>query len=192
MRLDHKIISEMIAPDTKVLDLGCGEGDLYLLQQEKKVLGQGIELDPASVRKCVEKGLNVSHENIENGLGWYPDNSFDYVILNNSVQEVKNADLVIKEAFRVGKKVIVGFPNFAHIKARIDIGLFGRVPVTESLPYSWYDTPNVHFLSIKDFENYCRSKGYKVLKKKYLSENKEVKFFPNLFALSAIFKISKS
>jgi methionine biosynthesis protein MetW len=192
MRLDHKIISELVQKGSKVLDLGCGEGDLlYLLQTQNDVIGQGIELDPVSVRKCVEKGLNVSHENIESGLGWYPDNSFDYVILNQSVQEVKNADFVIKEAFRVGKKVIIGFPNFAHIKARIDIGLFGRVPVTESLPYSWYDTPNVHFLSIKDFYNYCSSKGYKVLKARFFSDNREIKFLPNLFALSAIFLIEK-
>ena len=117
-RLDITIITELVKPGSRVLDLGCGEGDLLAaLIKEKKVLGQGIEIDPDSVRKCIEKGLNVTQENIENGLNWYPDSAFDYVILNQSMQQVLHVDKLLKEAFRVGKYVIVGFPNFANLEA---------------------------------------------------------------------------
>lgn len=191
-RLDIKIISELVAPNSKILDLGCGEGDLLeVLVKEKKVTAQGIEIDPVAIKKCFERGLNVIHENIENGLNWYPDNSFDYVILNQSMQQVLHADTVLSEAFRVGKYVIVGFPNFAYIKARIDMGLFGRAPVTKSLPFRWYDTPNVHFLSIKDFREYCKSKSYKILASRFIGPHGEVKFWPNLFAVDGIFLIGR-
>jgi methionine biosynthesis protein MetW len=191
-RLDIKIISELVKPNTRVLDLGCGEGDLLAyLQETKGVSGQGVEIDPAAVKKCIEKGLNVIQENIENGLNWYPDASFDYVILNQSMQQVRNVKPLLKEAFRVGKFVIVGFPNFAYVSARIDVALFGETPKTKSLPYSWYDTPNVHFLSIKDFTNYCKRKGFRILASRYLGNNGEIKFWPNLLAVDAIFLVDK-
>src|SRR5512136_509860 len=121
-RLDHRIIFDLIEPGSKVLDLGCGNGDLmYILTREKNVKAQGIEVDDAAVYECVKKGLSVFHSDIETGLIEYPDRSFDYVILNQSLQEVKKADFVLQEALRVGKKVIVGFPNFAHINARLRI-----------------------------------------------------------------------
>ncbi len=131
-------------------------------------------------------------ENIEDGLTGIPDGSFDYVILNQSMQQVLHVDKLAKEAFRVGKYVIVGFPNFAHIKSRLDIFLFGRAPITKSLPYQWYDTPNVHFLSIKDFREYCGRNGLKVVASRYIGESSEVKFWPNLFAIDAIFLIGKT
>jgi methionine biosynthesis protein MetW len=192
-RLDIKIITELVRPGTKVLDLGCGDGELLArLIKEKKVLGQGIEIDPGAVKKCIEKGLNVTQENIENGLNWYPDQSFDYVILNQSMQQVLRVDKLLEEAFRVGKYVIVGFPNFAFIKARIDIFFSGRAPVTKSLPYQWYDTPNVHFLSINDFKGYCAKNGYKVLASRYIGTKGEFNFWPNLFAIDGIFLIEKA
>jgi methionine biosynthesis protein MetW len=192
-RLDIKIISELVKPGSRVLDLGCGEGDLLsYLQENNGVTGQGIEIDPNAIKKCIEKGLNVIQENIEHGLNWYPDASFDYVILNQSMQQVRNVKPLLKEAFRVGKFVIVGFPNFAHISSRIDIALFGRTPKTKSLPYSWYDTPNVHFLSIKDFLDYAKRKGFHILASRFLGEKGEIKFWPNLFAVDAIFLVEKS
>jgi methionine biosynthesis protein MetW len=191
-RLDIKIITELVKPGSKVLDLGCGDGDLLArLIKEKKVSGQGIEIDPQAVRKCIEKGLNVTQENIEDGLNWYPDGLFDYVILNQSMQQVVRVDKLLEETFRVGKRVIVGFPNFVYFKARLDIFLFGRVPVTKSLPYQWYDTPNVHFLSIKDFVGYCNKKGYKIISSRYIGPKGEVRFWPNLFAIDAIFLVEK-
>ena len=191
-RLDIKIITELVKPGSKVLDLGCGDGELLArLIKERKVSGQGIEIDPTAVRKCIEKGLNVTQENIEDGLNWYPDGLFDYVILNQSMQQVVRVDKLLEETFRVGKRVIVGFPNFVYFKARLDIFLFGRVPVTKSLPYQWYDTPNVHFLSIKDFVNYCNKKGYKIISSRYIGPKGEVRFWPNLFAIDAVFLVEK-
>jgi len=193
IRLDYKIISEIIEPQSKVLDLGCGTGDLLLyLVNEKKVKAQGIELDEAAIYQCVEKGLSVFHGDIDSGLSEYPDKSFDYVILNQSMQELRKIDFSINEALRVGKKVIVGFPNFAYIKGRSMLFFRGKAPITASLPYTWYNTPNLHFLSISDFKDFCREKNIRILSAYYLGENKEVKFWPNLFALNAIFVISGS
>lgn len=190
-RLDHKVIYGVIESESKILDLGCGDGDLLaFLVKKKKVKAQGIELNEAAIYECVEKGLSVFHGDIESGLSNYPDKSFDYVILNQSMQEVKNVDYVIKEALRVGKKVIVGFSNFTYLPARLRIFFKGKVPITKSLPYRWYNTPNVHFLSIKDFKDFCREKGLKIISAFYLGNKKTINFFPNLFALNAVFVIS--
>jgi len=190
-KLDHKVIYGVIEPESKILDLGCGDGDLLtFLVKKKKVKAQGIELNEAAIYECVEKGLSVFHGDIESGLSNYPDKSFDYVILNQSMQEVKNVDYVIKEALRVGKKVIVGFSNFTYLSARFRIFFKGKVPITKSLPYRWYNTPNVHFLSIKDFKDFCREKSLKIISAFYLGNKKTINFFPNLFALNAVFVIS--
>ena len=193
IRLDFKIISEIVEEGSSVLDLGCGNGELLnLLAAGKRAKTQGIEVREEAIYECVEKGLSVFHGDIEGGLGEYPDNSFDYVILNQSMQETKKIEFVLHESLRVGRKVIIGFPNFAHIRSRFDLFFKGEAPVTPSLPYSWYESPNVHFLSIKDFINYCKKKGIKILKTYYLGENKIVRHFPNLLAPGAIFIISKS
>jgi len=148
VRFDLQLIASWIDPGAKVLDLGCGEGDLLkLLVDEKKAYVQGIELSEKAIYSCVEKGVSVYHGDIEGGLIGYPDKSFDYVILNQSMQEVKNVDYVAQEALRVGRKIIVGFPNFGFIKARMRLAFSGKVPVTKSLPYRWFDTPNIHFLT---------------------------------------------
>jgi methionine biosynthesis protein MetW len=192
VRLDHQIIYKIIEPGSRVLDLGCGEGDLiYFLAKEKAAKVQGIELSEEAIYKCVEKGLSVFHSDIDSGLTDYPGRSFDYVILNQSLQEVKKVDYVIKEALRVGKKVIVGFPNFAHIAARCRLFFSGKAPVTVSLPYHWYDTPNLHFLSTSDFKGYCDEKNIKVLDIFYLGKKKLIRFWPNLFAQNALFVINK-
>jgi len=192
IRLDHKIIYEVIDSGARVLDLGCGTGDLlYLLASRKNAKVQGIELDDRAIHECVKKGVNAFQSDIESGLKEYPDLSFDYVILNQSMQEVKQVDFLINEALRVGRILIVGFPNFAYWTARYMLFFQGQAPITKSLPYFWFNTPNVRFLSIKDFEDFCREEGLKVLKAVYLGEKRTVKFIPNLLALNAIFVITR-
>ncbi|HOE68776.1 MAG TPA: methionine biosynthesis protein MetW [Candidatus Omnitrophota bacterium] len=191
-KLDHKVIYDIIEAGAKVLDLGCGGGELLeLLVRGKKIKAQGVELSNDAIHACVEKGLSVFHSDIDSGLPYYPDQDFDYVILNQSLQEVKQIETVIGEALRVGKKVIVGFPNFAYLQSRSILFFGGRAPVSPSLPYEWYRTPNLRFLSIKDFRNFCSQKHYTVLEVKYLGKKRVVKFFPNLFAANAIFVIAK-
>lgn len=188
LRLDYRIIFELIKPEAKVLDLGCGTGELlFLLAKEKNVKVQGIELDEQAIYKCVEKGLSVFHSDVDSGLSDYPDKSFDYVILNQSLQQVERIEFVLAEALRVGRHVIVGFPNFANLSARLMLFFRGKAPITPSLPYYWFDTPNLRFLSINDFRNYCLQKNIKITQARYLGRKREIKLWPNLFAVNAVF-----
>ncbi len=172
--------------------MGCGTGELLLmLSSRKNARVQGIELDDKAVQESIIKGLDVFQSDIQSGLSDYPDGSFDYVILNQSMQEVKNVDYLLKEALRVGRKVVVGLPNFAHFRARIMLALGGRAPITEALPHRWHDTPNVRFLSILDFKEFCRSKGFRILKVVPLGVHRPVICCPNLFALNAVFILAK-
>ncbi|MBN1793385.1 MAG: methionine biosynthesis protein MetW [Candidatus Omnitrophica bacterium] len=187
------MIARIVEPNSKVLDLGCGDGALlFLLEQEKGAQVQGIDLNEDAIYKCVEKGLSVFHGDIDSGLIEYPDQAFDYVILNQSMQEAKLVTYVIQEALRVGKKAIVGFPNFAYISARVRLFFQGKTPMTKSLPYRWHDTPNLHFLSISDFKEFCAQQNIAVLEEHYINQTREIRFWPNLFALNAIFLIAKS
>jgi methionine biosynthesis protein MetW len=189
--LEYKAICEWVRQCSSVLDLGCGAGELLaLLVNEKKVRAQGIEIDEHAIYQCVAKGLSVFHEDIDNGLSGYGDKTFDYVILNQSLQQVKKPDVVVKEALRVGREVIIGFPNFAHYRARFQLSLKGKVPITPSLPYEWHDTPNLHFLSIFDFIGYCHQRNIRIVRSFFVGQNKRVKMLPNLFALVGIFLIS--
>jgi methionine biosynthesis protein MetW len=192
IQLDHAVILDLIESQSSVLDLGCGNGDLlYLLIKEKKARAQGIEIDDQAIYKCVAKGLNVFHGDVDSGLAEFNDKSFDYVVLNQSMQQILHVDKVLTDALRVGKKVIVGFPNFAHYKSRLQMFFQGKAPVTEGLPYQWYETPNLHFLSILDFKKYCRAKKINIQRSVCIGEIHKISILANLFAQVGIFLISK-
>lgn len=193
VKLEYDIITGWVEAKASVLDLGCGSGDLSArLANEKKAVVQGIEIDEQAVYKCVGKGISVLHGDIDSGLADYGDKSFDYVILSESFQQVKKPEPVLAEALRVGKRVIVSFPNFVHYSARWQLFFKGTVPVTPSLPYDWYDTPNLHFLSIKDFYGFCGKRGITVEKSGFVGRGGRSRFLPNLTALVGVFLISKS
>jgi methionine biosynthesis protein MetW len=191
-KIEHQAIMDWIEQDSSVLDLGCGDGDLLThLIYEKKVHAQGIEISAQAIHRCVARGLSVLQEDIDSGLADYENESFDYVVLNQTLQQVKKPDFVLHEALRVGKKVIIGFPNFLYISARFQMFFGGKVPVTSSLPYVWFDTPNLHFLSVADFREYCERRKIRILDSVFLRKNKRVRFFPNLFAETALFLLTK-
>jgi methionine biosynthesis protein MetW len=186
-------IVDWVVPGSSVLELGCGRGDLLArLVAEKGVRAQGIEIDDEAIFPCIEKGLNVLHEDADDALRDYAEGAFDYAIFDESLQRVvRQPDQVLQEALRVSDRAIVGFANFAHYRARLQILLRGTTPVTRSLPYAWYDTPNLHFLSVRDFTDYCDSRNIKVEKSVLFGKCGEARVLPNLTALTACFLISR-
>ncbi|MCK5015180.1 MAG: methionine biosynthesis protein MetW [Candidatus Omnitrophica bacterium] len=191
-RLDHKVILKLVEPNSKVLDLGCGDGTLLsLLIKQRNCHGTGIEINEKEIYRCVANGLTVSHGDIDTGLADFSNKRFDYVILNESLQQVLNPRRVILESLRVGKKVIVGIPNFCHSLARFQLFFQGRVPVTKELPYQWYDTPNLRFLSLKDFRYFCKENEITILKEVGIVGNRKVLFRPNLFSNIGIYLLEK-
>ncbi len=190
-KLEHTIIAGWINSGASVLDLGCGDGELLkLLIDEKSVKAQGLELSQEAIQCCVARGLSIIQQDIDTGLSEYVDKSFDFVVLNQTFQQVRKPDFVLKEALRVGRRVIVSFPNFVNISARIQIFFRGHVPVTKSLPYEWYDTPNLHFLGVADFIEYCRKRGIIVKDSIFIRKSGKVKFLVNLFADVGLFLLS--
>ena len=151
-RVDLDIIADLVAPGSRVLDVGSGDGALLsMLEQRRKVDARGIELSQAGVNECVARGLSVIQGDADRDLVHYPDGSFDYVILSQTIQATRNPKLVLTELLRIGNRAIVSFPNFGHWSTRLSLGLQGRMPVTANLSHSWYETPNIHFCTIRDF-----------------------------------------
>ena len=192
-RIEYEVFAQWISDGASILDLGCGDGELLaFLIEAKHVRAQGIELSEQAIHRCVAEGLSVFQQDIDTGLSEYADNSFDYVILNQTLQQVKKPDIALKEALRVGKKAIVGIPNFAYYKARARIFFWGHVPVTAALPYQWYDTPNLHFLSLSDFRAYCKNKNIEVECAFFKTGNRQVHFLPNLSGEYGFFLLFKN
>ena len=193
-RIDYQIISSFIKNGSKVIDLGCGNGDLlYELEKEHNVKGQGIEISDEGITQCIKKGLAVHHGNIEEGLSDYADNTFDYVILSQTLQVTNTPAFIIGEMLRVGKKVIISFPNFGHYNMRFQLGILGRMPVTKTFPYQWFDTPNVRHTTINDFRKFCQSHGFVIEKEVFLKDFNKTRsaFLSNLLASTAIFVLKK-
>jgi methionine biosynthesis protein MetW len=184
------MIAEMVAPGARVLDLGCGEGELLAwLRQFKKVDARGVEIDGAKVRKAIARGVSVYQSDLETGLRDYPDGSFDFVILSQTLQEMRRPIRVLQEMLRVGQHVIVSFPNFGHWTVRLAHLISGRAPKTELFPHDWYDSPNLHFLTVDDFVLLCRKEGWIVEKKTFLQSDREIRWLPNLLSEVAVFSI---
>ncbi|GBF48988.1 methionine biosynthesis protein [Leptospira ryugenii] len=191
-RPDISYIANLIQTNERILDLGCGFGELMLLLKQKGVRVQGIEKDERCVIQCVKRGLYVHHGDIDHGLKHHLDKSFDYLILNQTIQQTLNPGDIIKECLRIGKKVIIVFPNFSHWQIRLSILLSGKTPVTDLMPFHWYDTPNLHFLSAQDFKDFCEIETIKILQTASFNRRREIKWLPNLFASLSLFVIAQN
>ena len=194
MRIDHKIIESWVEQDSRVLDLGCGDGSLLkALSATKKIHGYGVDINADNILRCVENNVNIIEQDIDAGLSNFADNSFDTVIMSQAIQTMVHPDAVLKEMLRVGKQCIVTFPNFGHWKARFHLLLKGRMPVSDLLPYEWYNTPNIHFCTFKDFEELCHSLGIKVLNREVVAEKSFGRTLqhnlPNLFGETALYRV---
>jgi methionine biosynthesis protein MetW len=192
MRNDYSTIASWVAPKSRVLDLGCGDGSLLaMLTRERSVRGYGIEIDDAGVLTCVKNGVNVIQSNLEAGLAGFDDQSFDCVVLSQTLQAMRHTELVVAEMLRVGREAIVTFPNFGYWKHRLQV-LYGRMPVSADLPYEWYDTPNVHLFTVRDFDIFCAERNYRVLNRLLLDGGERRTVLPNLLGSLAIYRLSKS
>ncbi|OFW58154.1 MAG: methionine biosynthesis protein MetW [Actinobacteria bacterium RBG_16_64_13] len=193
MRLDYEFIVDTVPQGARILDLGCGEGTLLkMLVDRKGVRGTGIEIVEERVYEAVEKGLTVHHGDFYEGLAYYPDDSFDYVVLSQTLQQALDTVAVLTESLRVGHFLVASFPNFAHWKARLQLLFTGRAPVTKALPYQWYDTPNVHSLSIEDFRAFTREQGINIVRQFYQGKRGRVRMWPNLRAGYGVFVLQNA
>lgn len=191
--IGYDIITSLISEGSRVLDLGCGDGELlHRLRQAKKATGYGVEISEEGVSRCVEKGLYCYQADIDEGLNDYRSNSFDYVILNQTIQSTKRPDYVVQEILRISKKAIISFPNFAHLSVRCQFFTRGTMPKTPMIPYNWYNSPNIHMVTITDFKTYCRVNNYPVERELHFSissggKTKIKRNLSNLFAQYGLF-----
>jgi methionine biosynthesis protein MetW len=188
-RADFALIAQWIAPNAKVLDLGCGDGSLLSqLRKTHNIRGYGVEKDDANWLKAMNNGVNVIQMDLESGLSGFEAQSFDVVILSQTLQAVLNTEAIVHEMLRVGREVIVTFPNFGYWRHRIQI-MTGNMPVSDNLPYQWYDTPNVHLCTINDFDDFCRKSNIKVQQRLVLTDKKEVHLMPNIRGNLAMYRL---
>ncbi len=190
-RSDYAMIGELVEPGTRVLDLGCGEGELLAwLRENKKVEARGVEFSAALAQKAIARGVSVYQGDLEAALDDYPEGAFDYVILSQTLQETRDPLGVLRGMLRIGRRGIVAFPNFGHWRVRTSHLWSGRAPKTTLFPYEWYDSPNIHFLTVLDFEALAGKMRWEVERRIFLSGNREVRALPNLRAEVAVFLVS--
>ncbi len=190
-RSDFAVIGRMVTHGSRVLDLGCGEGELLeWLTREKKVSARGVEISPAQVRRAIARGVSAFQGDLNEGLADFPDKTFDYVILSQTLQETHEPLRVIQEMLRVGRRAIVSFPNFGHWRVRMNMLFSGRSPRTGLFPYEWYETPNIHFLSVLDFELFAAEQGFRIEHREFLAGARRISFATNLRTEVAVFLLS--
>jgi methionine biosynthesis protein MetW len=191
-RQDFAIIANWVKFGSKVLDLGCGDGELLqFLRASLEIKGYGVEKDDDNLLACIKNSTNVIQMDLEDGLSGFEDQSFDTVILSQTLQAMHNTEEIVQEMLRVGREIIVTFPNFGYWRNRIQI-TGGRMPVSKTLPYQWYDTPNVHLCTINDFNQFCKNHKITILERKIITEGSEVNFMPNLLGNLAMYRLKAS
>lgn len=191
LRPDFATIAAWIKPATKVLDLGCGDGALLrYLTDTLQTKGYGVEIDDTNILACLNNRINVIQSDLESGLSGFESNSFDYVILSQTLQAMKHTENIIHEMLRVGKEGIVTFPNFGHWKNRLQI-LRGHMPVSPTLPYEWFDTPNIHLCTLNDFEQFCHQHSVHILERRVMTGSQQTNFAPNLFGMLAFYRFTQ-
>jgi methionine biosynthesis protein MetW len=196
LRPDLTIIQQWIRPESEILDLGCGEGELLsYLKTEKNVHGYGLEINPEKLTACIRNGVNVIEQNLDNGLSNFEDQSIDTVVMTQALQAVQRPDELLDEMLRIGKEAIVTFPNFGYWKTRFYLLLKGRMPMSDTLPYNWYDTPNIHMCTFRDFEVLCREKGIRILNKTVVDdqhrEHWSIRLWPAMLGEIAVYHITR-
>ena len=191
-RPDFAAIAAWIPKGASVLDLGCGDGSLLrYLKETRAVRGYGVEINDPDIVSCIANGMNVIQNDLESGLSDFEDGSFDFVILSQTLQATRHTEALIREMLRVGREGIVSFPNFGYWKNRLNV-LLGHMPVSSELPYQWFDTPNVHLCTLRDFETFCRDHHVTVLERRVMSGKRAVSLLPNLLGSTAVYRFKRA